>query len=409
MSLLTDQTTWLIGAPECWKRLTTFPVRQIFDSSVLAFLDDLSRAIFADREAREYPEVVAFAFWCRQCELAKHKASYADGHFYIGRGLVFHVSPSNVPIMFAYTLAMGLLAGNANIVKLPSRPFPHVEYLCGHIATLLSGETHAALANCIACIRYDRDKVEVTRLLSELCDARVIWGGDATVQNVRQAPLRPVAFDMAFPDRYSIAVIDSNAWLVCKDKSRHIQGFYNDTYLSDHASCASPRVILWLGDRVEAARVSFWSLLEEFVAEHYQPSPAQTVGRLESSYCILARHPDTRLHSRSLNVTRLWCDNVQADLVDEHPGGGVFLESSARSVQSLLPLLQRRCQTISYYGVPVDHLVALLRQVGPRGGDRVVPMGRTLDFSLTWDGYDTIRMLSRKLDIVSATPEEYEP
>jgi hypothetical protein len=79
----------------------------------------------------------------------------------------------------------------------------------------------------------------------------------------------------------------------------------------------------------------------------------------------------------------------------------VFLESSGDSIDALLPLLGRRCQTLSYFGVPLERLVALVAEAGPRGVDRIVPMGHTLDFSLTWDGYDTVRTLSRKLAVVA--------
>ena len=34
----------------------------------------------------------------------------------------------------------------------------------------------------------------------------------------------------------------------------------------------------------------------------------------------------------------------------------------------------------------------------PRGVDRIVPIGRTMDFSLMWDGYDLIRSMSRRID-----------
>ena len=33
------------------------------------------------------------------------------------------------------------------------------------------------------------------------------------------------------------------------------------------------------------------------------------------------------------------------------------------------------------------------------GIDRIVPIGKTADFSLTWDGYDLILQMSRKLGL----------
>lgn len=41
-----------------------------------------------------------------------------------GRGVAFHIAPSNVAVNFAFSLAAGLLTGNANIVRLSSKPFP---------------------------------------------------------------------------------------------------------------------------------------------------------------------------------------------------------------------------------------------------------------------------------------------
>ena len=32
-----------------------------------------------------------------------------------------------------------------------------------------------------------------------------------------------------------------------------------------------------------------------------------------------------------------------------------------------------------------------------RGIDRIAPVGHTMDFALTWDGYDLIRTLSRRI------------
>lgn len=373
------------------------PVRQIFDDAVLAFFDDLSRSILADPAAQQHPDVVAFAFWCRRSALAQMKSGYADGSIYLGRGLVFHVSPSNVPIMFAYTLAIGLLSGNANIVKLPSRAFPQVDYLCRQMQRLVG--QHHALARFLTCVRYGREEVDLTRRLSEVCDVRVIWGGDATVREIRNLPLRPGAVEMVFPDRHSLAVMNGDAWLECKDKRRHVRGFYNDTFLSDQQSCSAPRLVLWLGRRVEEARASFWGLLEELVLARQERAGAHAVNHLEFAYWVLARHPSARLSSGT--ITRVWCDSLHPELVEGHPGGGVFVESSAADVRALLPLLGRRCQTISYFGVELNEFAALLREVGPRGGNRVVPIGHTLDFALTWDGYDTIRMLARKLDLVA--------
>ena len=61
---------------------------------------------------------------------------------------------------------------------------------------------------------------------------------------------------------------------------------------------------------------------------------------------------------------------------------------------SLAPLCDdKRCQTIGYIGN--RKAVLPLIQSGIKGVDRVVPIGKTMDFDLIWDGYDLPALLSR--------------
>ena len=39
----------------------------------------------------------------------------------VGRGIVFHITPSNVPLNFAYSWLSGILSGNLNIVRVASK------------------------------------------------------------------------------------------------------------------------------------------------------------------------------------------------------------------------------------------------------------------------------------------------
>ena len=35
--------------------------------------------------------------------------------------MIFHITPSNIPTNFAYSFIFGLLTGNSNIVKVPTK------------------------------------------------------------------------------------------------------------------------------------------------------------------------------------------------------------------------------------------------------------------------------------------------
>ncbi len=76
-----------------------------------------------DPRSRVYSDVITLGFWLRRASLneLKEKYGFDDGDVHLGRGVVFHIAPSNIPVNFAYSLVSGLLMGNANVVRVPSK------------------------------------------------------------------------------------------------------------------------------------------------------------------------------------------------------------------------------------------------------------------------------------------------
>src|SRR5574344_1952101 len=68
-----------------------------FCDSVIETLGALSASLLKDRASRLYPDVTTFAFFCRKAKLLKLKRQYTDASIRLGRGIVFHIAPSNVP------------------------------------------------------------------------------------------------------------------------------------------------------------------------------------------------------------------------------------------------------------------------------------------------------------------------
>ena len=55
-------------------------------------------------------------------------------------------------------------------------------------------------------------------------------------------------------------------------------------------------------------------------------------------------------------------------------------------------------QTISYIGdIAMFNALLSLRL---KGIDRVVPIGKTMDFDLIWDGYNLFEMLTRNINVI---------
>lgn len=376
-----------------------------FDGGVMAFLSDLGAALIADREARAYPDVVAFGFFCRRANLEalarEYEGAVSDR---LGRGLSFHIAPSNVPVNFAYSLAAGLLAGNACVVKASSRDFPQTRIICRVMDALLRG-AHAALANHVCVVIYPRDRQDVTEMLSARCDARIIWGGDETVRRVRMAPLAPRAVEVAFPDRYSLLAVDAKSVLALDGKAlaAAARGFYNDTYLTDQNACTSPRLVYWLGgrDAVTQAQARFWEAVRAYAAPRYPIEPVVAVDKLTAAFRAAAALPGAAIAPMPDNtVVRVQVSALTPDIDEHRCAGGFFVEYAAETLDSLIPVVKRKYQTLSYLGLEPEALRRFVRENALWGVDRIAPVGHTMDFALTWDGYDLIRTLSRRISAI---------
>lgn len=386
---------YVVGTSETVECMKNTRQLRPFDDKVIAFLDELSGIL---RKNREYPDVATFGFWCRKGALLQEKAKYDDISERFGKGIVFHSTPSNVPVNFAFSFAAGLLAGNANIVRLPGKPFEQVTIICDAIRGLLE-TTYTDLAPYIVFVKFPPVK-EITDVFSELCNVRVIWGGDMTVAELRQSRISARTTEITFADRHSIAVIDADAYLEAERKDMIVQSFYNDTYYSDQNACTSPRIIFWQGKNKSEAKEDFWNRVHELVASRYDLAAVQAVGKLNAMY-LAASQKEVRLEeSEDMFITRLNVDEIDRDLMNYKYNSGFFFEKDIDSLADIVNVCDVRCQTLTYYGVKKEDFESFLEISRPIGIDRIVPMGKSMDFALVWDGYDLIRQMSRRVTVI---------
>ena len=64
------------------------------------------------------------------------------------------------------------------------------------------------------------------------------------------------------------------------------------------------------------------------------------------------------------------------------------------------PIVTAKYQTLAYYGIEREELETFVQRNGLTGIDRIVPIGETTAFSLTWDGRDLIQAMSRVVSIL---------
>jgi len=390
-----NELQYVVGTPEIIEGMRGVKPLRPFDDAVIAFLNDLSAEL---RKVRDYPDVATFGFWCRRAALLQEKAKIDDVNERFGKGVVFHSTPSNVPVNFAFSFAAGLLAGNANIVRLPGKPFEQVEIISAAVRGLLA-EKHENLAPYIAFVKFPPVKA-IADFFSGMCNVRVIWGGDRTVAELRQSPIPARTTEITFADRHSIAVIRTDAYLAAERKDTVIRNFWNDTYYSDQNACTSPRIVFWIGEKKEEAKEDFWRRVHGMAAKEYTLAPVQSVGKLNALYAVAAVRKVKQVKTDDMLVTRVIPEEADASLMDFKYNSGFFFEKDIDDLSEIAGVCDLRCQTLTYFGVEQADFRKFLEETRPTGIDRIVPMGKSMDFALVWDGYDLIRQMSRRVPIL---------
>lgn len=399
---------YLEGNEDILLNMPSVSPRKAFSESVLEFLSDLSKELMTDSSARIFPDVVTLGFWLRKSSLIYMRKRFLPDStsIHMGRGVAFHIAPSNVPVNYAYSLCTGLLCGNANIVRIPSKDFPQVRIINHAVQAVL--EKHKEMKSYICLVRYERSR-KINDFLSSLCDTRIVWGGNATIADIRKSALMPRATEITFADRYSLAVIDSDMYLkMTVDTSGNIRedvagktasDFYNDTYLSDQNACTSPMAVVWTGSKKEEARQIFWDSLHDIAKKKYSFQPVQGIDKF-AMFCMAAAGDagDIKFsgyHKDNLLV-RVHVSELNRKLMNYRGNSGYFYEYDCNDVMELKDFCDNmHCQTVGLLGD--RKMLEPLLDSGIKGIDRIVPIGHTMDFDMLWDGYNLVERLTRTI------------
>ena len=369
------------------------------DPRVGDFLAAFARRLLTPGGVRRFPELASLGFFLRRGEInritGRLRSAGAGGRF--PRGLVFHVPPANVDTIFVYSWALSALAGNRNVVRISPRAAGAAQRALEALNEALA-EADPAVGRTQRMVTYGHEDA-ATAALSAACDLRVVWGGDRSVSEVRRHPLAPRARDLTFPDRTSFAAISVAGWQQAPEAARHeaALGFFNDAYWFDQSACASPRAVFWVGDGDGAAVAAgefFAHLRGVLDARGYTTEPAMAVRKRVAAYGAAARGlvGSVRFLGNELAVLGL----VEATaLPSGWMGAGTFLQATVAGLDALAAATGPKDQTCTYFGFGPEELGRLVRGLGGRGIDRVVPFGSALTFSAVWDGYDLLAEFTR--------------
>jgi len=373
-----------------------------FDPRVLEFAEDLARRLRRHPRARTAPALLALSHWIRPAGIAALREHWdricsVPGVIRTPRGVVFHLPPTNVDTLFVYSWLLSALAGNANVIRLSPTAIETGSSLVETVVETL--DEHPGVAATTAIVSYGHDTSVTERLSAS--DVRVIWGGDEAVRTIRSVPLAVHATELVFPDRFSFVVVGAEQFASVPDVDVDVavHGFVNDAYWFDQLGCSSPRMIVWVGSPEHSAEAAerFRAALVRHLDDEERAVPTSAViAKLVFAAVRSADGATERVDWTSNEATFVTLDSLRS--LDRHgPGGGLFQQVTVSDLGEVTEHIARRDQTVTHWGIRRTELESFAASLGARGVERLVPVGRALEFSNHWDGHDLLHAFSRGL------------
>ena len=375
-----------------------------FGNLEIDFLDDLSKKLMSMKEAKKFVDIISFAFWCRKNNLENLKNKLSNSELRIGLGCIFHVTPSNVPLNFAYSFAFGFLTGNSNLVKLPSRDFEQIPIFCSAFNSVMKRKKYEKIYKKNIFFKYDSNNQELTQELSLKSDGRVVWGGDKTVEMLKTLKTKPRARDIFFSDRYSFCIIKSKNINQLNPKllQNIVHKFYNDTYFMDQNACSSPHLIIWYGSKndTKLAKNKFWKELFKIVKKKYLLDSANTIEKYTSACEDIIKHNFIKSFKNYSNlIYRIRINKLNNNVHQLNNKFGYFYEFDCNNLNMIKHSITQKFQTLTYLGLSKKELIDFIIKNNLKGIDRVVPIGSSHNIGFVWDGYNLDKQLTRVIEV----------
>jgi len=165
-------------------------------------------------------------------------------------------------------------------------------------------------------------------------------------------------------------------------------------------ACSSPQLFNWVGSKKDfnKAKKRLWPSLINFAKSRINFEPVEIMNK----YVDVCKTAISNKNVKSINVNDNLLYNLElSSLVNQQKNirgyYGTIHEISIKNLNELSLIVDEKFQTLTYYGFGIKELKDFIVKNKLRGIDRVVPVGKSIDMDVIWDGYDIINHLSRSI------------
>ena len=390
--------------------LTNMPLKAITE-----LLNQLGKSIIRDKKFAMLDGASFISMWLRRdnleriCKLNFVNSSFLDHFADSGagfemiaqpRGIVCHWVASNVPTLSFFSLVMGILTKNGNILKVSEENKDILIALVRGLSDLkieVGGKEFFGkdIVKAISIVSFDSKEATHGEAFSMAADCKVIWGGADSVRAITALPQKETCEIIPFGPKYSFGVFDRGA-VESADFRSDLKKVLRDILLFNQMACSSPQVLFFeksakpLSEIVQTMKDELTGLPEKFLS---RPIPQHIASKIINARSMYLLSDDKEvIQSEGLDWTIL----VNRDPGFEEPihGGCIFVKE-VNNIMDVVPFVTRKIQAIVLCTADNQRREVFAKAATEKGADRIVLPGAAHDFTLPWDGIMALNRLVR--------------
>jgi len=303
------------------------------------------------------------------------------------KGLVAHWMAGNVPTLSFLSVIQGVLTKNANIIKVASISDNLLSELLSVLSSVRAGKSYSGgeLVRSIAVIRYDQSQRELGATISRQADARIFWGGDESVAEMRNFPAKLHSSDLVFSNKTSLMVIDEDSFnnMDMEVVARRVA---IDISVFEQKACASPHT-LFLETQAPSDIEKFALCLKNALTKTLASIPKMIPSQEEISAVLNLRAQYDMFH-------QAWYSDgteytiFSDDLFQLGPpiGNRTLFIRTIDNLERVAGLITPQVQSVGILA-EIEKFKRLTDLFAEKGAQRFMNIGTMTSFELPWDGY----------------------
>lgn len=374
---------------------------------LLDFFNEFSKALIRNREVASFEGVPFLANWLRKSNLKKLLLKNINDinllNNFVGedkkklaivpRGIVCHWVAGNVPTLMLFSVIQSLLVGNLNIARVSKSSVDFVDKLLKVLSGVKTKNIDGTnILNKMRIIYYPSDRSDLHQNLSLMADARVIWGGRESVDNIRSLSCMSHCEDIIFGPKYSFGVIDKSG-LQIENIEKYIKRFIQDIVFVEQSGCSSPHVIF-----VEGPIEPIIDIFSKEFKEYSNKNPKNHINEAIATKIILKR-AEYAMEGKILECSSgldwtLLAGDDKVELIDPIQGNTLFIKS-IDDIMKLQSVITREVQTIGLLSTDIKRSKKFSILMSLYGAARIVPPGQMNIYDSPWDGLLLMNRLVR--------------